>query len=69
MSLLCETADKNSMTQPDLFEALDGFYAAEREQDLFRAGTWLRHLEFLRYMQALNTGCSGDLSYRERGNG
>jgi len=66
--LLWETsADKNSMPQADLFEALSGFYDAEKEQDLLRAATWLRHLEFLKYMQSLQSTSTATPSGYEGG--
>jgi hypothetical protein len=36
-----------------IFEAIQGFRAAEREGDWLRAECWLRHLEFLRDLQRL----------------
>lgn len=68
MSLIWETSsDKKSMTQSGVFEAISGFYAAEKEQDLFRAATWLRHLEFLKHMQRLNQTSIADSETCERG--
>ncbi len=53
--------------QPDVFAALKGFYHAHEEQDLFRAESWVRHLELIEYFQRLNAGCPSDSTIPERG--
>jgi hypothetical protein len=54
MSLLWTSADKSYMTQSEQ-EAIAGFYDAEQSQDLFLSAGWLRHLEFLKDLQRLNS--------------